>query len=192
MLGAGGSAEVWRGSITLPTGLEQECALKRLKGELATRPLYQHRLKRELEIGLAVTRDHPNLVTTQTCEVIAGRPTIVMELVVGSALSTIDARLDFDMIRYLATEVLAALAHLADKGVVHRDLSPANILIDHQGAVRVGDFGMATSRRPRARPRPTLDAASQRPIETVQRRDPGQPFSRRRQPVVAVCLYRGN
>ncbi|GAB4513590.1 MAG: hypothetical protein Tsb0020_31870 [Haliangiales bacterium] len=144
LLGAGGSAEVWRGSITLPTGLEQQCALKRLKGELATRPLYQHRLKRELEIGLAVTRDHPNLVTTQTCEVIAGRPTIVMELVVGAALSTIDARLDFDMVRYLATEVLAALAHLADKGVVHRDLSPANILIDHQGAVRVGDFGMAT------------------------------------------------
>ena len=144
LLGAGGWAEVWHGSVTLPTGLAQRCALKRLKGELATHPLYQHRLMRELEIGLAVTRDHPNLVTTQTCEVIAGRPSIVMELVVGSDLSSIDARLDFDMVRYLAAEVLSALEYLAAKGVVHRDLSPANILIDHQGAVRVGDFGLAT------------------------------------------------
>ncbi len=135
---------MWHGSVTLPTGLAQRCALKRLKGELATHPLYQHRLMRELEIGLAVTRDHPNLVTTQTCEVIAGRPSIVMELVVGSDLSSIDARLDFDMVRYLAAEVLSALEYLAAKGVVHRDLSPANILIDHQGAVRVGDFGLAT------------------------------------------------
>ncbi|WP_428269653.1 serine/threonine-protein kinase [Haliangium sp.] len=144
-IGRGGAADIWTATVQLPMGMSRPCALKRLRDELVDRPEYRHRFRRELEIGLAVTRDHPNLVTTDGAEIVAGAPALILELVEGPPLAHVHEDLrHWHAIRCIAHDLLSALGYLAARGVLHRDVSMGNVLLDREGRVRLGDFGLAT------------------------------------------------
>ncbi|MGZ4231158.1 MAG: serine/threonine-protein kinase, partial [Solirubrobacteraceae bacterium] len=103
------------------------------------------RFRREARIAAGLS--HPNLVKVYDFGSDAERPFLVMEYIEGAALSresTVGAgvRVDSDM---LARELLDALMHIHEAGIVHRDIKPANVLVGPDGRPRLTDFGIALS-----------------------------------------------
>lgn len=151
-LGAGAQAEVFLAA----TRDEQLVALKVMLEHLTVRPESRDAFKREARTSSLLK--HPNLVEVYEVGEEDGRPWISMELVRGWSLSTLlkklrasGARLDQDE----AAEVIrqAALGlHFAHEvkgrdgeplGLVHRDVSPQNIMVSELGIAKVVDFGLA-------------------------------------------------
>ncbi|MGE0708081.1 MAG: serine/threonine-protein kinase [Planctomycetota bacterium] len=139
-LGRGGVGAVLRAEET-STG--RQVALKLLLDEADAEHL--ERFRREGEI--AARLNHPGIVRLYASAVAeGGRPLLVYELVEGA--STLDERLPAlpraERLRRLL-EVARALAHAHARGVVHRDVKPANVLIDAEGRARLTDFGLASA-----------------------------------------------
>jgi ABC-type amino acid transport substrate-binding protein len=141
-LGSGGMGTVWRATDEL---LERTVAIKEvtLPGDVdEAAPAFQRTL-REARTGARLR--HPNIVTVHDVVLDDGRPWIVMELVEGPSLAEVvtrDGPLPDDRAVALATQLLAALAHLHEQGVLHRDVKPANVLLDGDRVV-LADFGIA-------------------------------------------------
>jgi serine/threonine-protein kinase len=115
--------------------LERPVALKVLASHLADNPEFRTRFLREARIASRL--HHPNLVRTYDVSEVDGLPSIVMELVDGGTLE--GGRLT----REEAAHVAAGLAHAHERGVVHRDLKPTNLLRGRDGTVKIADFGIA-------------------------------------------------
>jgi beta-lactam-binding protein with PASTA domain/predicted Ser/Thr protein kinase len=140
-LGRGGMGVVWRAR---DERLGRDVALKVLHPWVADDPELRDRFERE---ATALARlEHPNVVRLYDVLESDGRTVLVMELVEGVALDTLIAgrSLDWDEARRYCAPVAAALAHAHARGVVHRDLTPANVLVERgTGRVVVTDFGLA-------------------------------------------------
>lgn len=141
LLGRGGFGEVWRASELLPDGtVVRQVALK-LLGLVPGADW-----AREAKV-LASLR-HPSLVTVYSAGILSGPlplPFVAMELLEGKtllALSEERRRLPWRRALAYMTEVAKALDHIHERGVVHLDLKPANLLLV-DGRVRVLDFGIA-------------------------------------------------
>lgn len=142
----GGMAVVYEARWLLPGGHHRPVACKLMLEERRGVPLYRELVTQEAALGLRVTHDHPNLVSVfDFFEDAQDRLCIVMELVEGTLKELIgpDRRLPFTVTRRIVKEVLAALVYLHGLGVLHRDLSPCNILVSAVGAVKVSDLGIA-------------------------------------------------
>ncbi|MBI1851016.1 MAG: SUMF1/EgtB/PvdO family nonheme iron enzyme [Planctomycetes bacterium] len=160
-LGRGGMGIVYRGRDPL---LKRDVALKILPSPLASSPQAIDRFKREAE-ALAHLH-HPNIVPVfEVGEAEGGVPFIAMDLVDGESLEKILKRLAGREIRDLRpdsfgksgtgaksyaeafsriiSKIADALESAHRKGVIHRDVKPANILIDAQGEPHLVDFGVA-------------------------------------------------
>lgn len=92
---------------------------------------------------------HPNIVAVYDFEHDASYAYLVMEYVDGITLAELLGRVEggaltLDEAAHVIDSLAAALAFAHDNGVLHLDIKPANVLIDHSGAVKLGDFGMAT------------------------------------------------
>lgn len=101
------------------------------------------RFLREVKVHARLT--HPNIVTFYNATEIDGQLVMTMELVEGTPLAS---RLDLGPIHYLEAihymrQVLAALGYAHKQSIVHRDVTPANILITPEDRVMLGGFGMA-------------------------------------------------
>ncbi|HMJ13974.1 MAG TPA: serine/threonine-protein kinase, partial [Polyangiaceae bacterium] len=154
-LGRGGMARVFLAE-SLASGIRKLVVLKILNRELAMEPEIRAAFRREAE--LSAQMNHPNVV--QVLEVVehAGTPVIVMEYLDGIALSTIDAQtgqaMPLSLHLYVMTQVLAGLHHFHELSdfdgkplnAVHRDVSPQNVVVLHDGPVKVLDFGIAKVR----------------------------------------------
>ncbi len=139
-LGAGGMATVTLAEDTL---LGREVALKRVYG--TGDPHGSLRLKREALVGASL--NHPNLVSVYDAETQAdGDVVIVMEYVEGETLSDVlraSGRMRPDEAVRILEGVAAALDAIHARGIVHRDVKPANILLGREGAVKLADLGVA-------------------------------------------------
>lgn len=132
---------------------ERRVAIKKLRSDVSEEGLEQ----RFVDEGRVATQlAHPNIVTILDVGTIDGAPCQVMELVEGLDLSELLRRAGPGEIPkpsslYVALEVAHALAHAHDArdargqhlGLVHRDVTPSNILIGWNGAVKLADFGIA-------------------------------------------------
>jgi eukaryotic-like serine/threonine-protein kinase len=140
-LGRGGMGIVWRAH---DERLGREVALKVLHPWVADDAELRARFERE---AAALARlEHPNIVRLYDVLEDRGQTVLVLELVEGQGLHAVVAgrTLSWDESRRLCAPVAAALAHAHARGVVHRDLTPSNVLVERgSGRVVVTDFGLA-------------------------------------------------
>jgi serine/threonine-protein kinase len=145
VLGYGGMSEVHRG---LDTRLGRDVAIKVLRADLARDPQFQMRFRREAQNAAAL--NHPAIVAVyDTGEVqtdFGPLPYIVMEYVDGQTLREI-VKTTGPMTQQKVIEVMADVCAALDfshrHSIIHRDVKPANIMINKAGAVKVMDFGIA-------------------------------------------------
>ncbi len=124
--------------------LGRTVAIKRLRASFSEDPQLRERFLREARAASAV--DHPNLCTVYAVEEAPdGSLLLVMAFYRGQTLAELVKRgpLDHAMIRDLGAQVAAGLhaAHL--RGIVHRDVKPANIFVLHPATVKILDFGLS-------------------------------------------------
>jgi serine/threonine-protein kinase len=155
-LGSGGMATVHRARRTGEDGVESAVAMKRLHDFIADDPQNVAILVDEARLASSI--HHENVV--RVLDFVAGEggaPSLVMELVEGknlgsimTALANSDRRMPIDVAVAILCDVLAGLdaAHDAVRDgaaleIVHRDVSPQNILVGDDGKTRITDFGVA-------------------------------------------------
>lgn len=141
-LGQGGMARVFK---ALDRNLDRQVAVKVLDERILSDPASLDRFRREARSAAGLA--HPNIVRIYDFLDHPESPTLVMELIEGEDLGDYVGRvgpLDLSEALRLGEQILEALAHAHDHGLVHRDLSPRNILLEaHGGRVKVADFGIA-------------------------------------------------
>lgn len=153
-LGHGGMAELFVASYERQDGFRKVVAVKRVLPHLADNPEFINMFIREAR--LAAQLQHPNVVQTIDFGKIGDAYFIAMEYVRGRNLAEIVAKvnrgLDFDQVVFIASGVAAGLEYsrtIKDERtgtpleIVHRDVSPQNILISFQGEVKISDFGIS-------------------------------------------------
>jgi serine/threonine protein kinase len=142
LLGRGGMGAVYQ---AFDPHLEREVALKVMLPEIADNPEHKRRFEREARAVARLT--HPNVVMVFDLGYHTdGSPYIVMELMQGrDLLSAMRTGPPLSLKRKLATvlQVLAGLGHAHKAGIVHRDVKPANVFINKDGAAKIMDFGVA-------------------------------------------------
>ncbi len=123
--------------------LGRPVAVKLLRPDMAEQPAIRERFVAEARAAARLV--HPNVVAVFDSGEEGGLPYIVMECLPGHSLADDIATgpIDPERVRRIAAEVLAALEAAHDAGVVHRDVKPANLLLDGKGRVKVADFGIA-------------------------------------------------
>jgi serine/threonine protein kinase len=141
----GGMGEVWEAS---DTRLGRSVAVKVLRPELTDDPEFLHRFR--IEARTVASLDHAGIAGVHDYgedEGANGRRTawLVMELVRGEPLSTLIARgpIDTDETLRIVEEAAWALQAAHERGFVHRDVKPGNILVRNDGMVKLTDFGIA-------------------------------------------------
>ena len=124
--------------------LDRLVALKVLAENLADDTDFRARFVREARLAAAL--GHPNVVTVFDAGFDGGRPFIVMEYVEGETVADLlrrDGPLAPGRAVGLALQACAGLAHAHAAGLVHRDVKPQNLLVRHDGVLKVADFGIA-------------------------------------------------
>jgi eukaryotic-like serine/threonine-protein kinase len=140
-IGQGGMGVVYRAR---QPSLERFVVLKKIRRELLAQPTMLGRFEREARAAAAV--HHQNVVAVYDCFEARGDHYIAQELVDGTDLRAILAklgRLEPGVGSLIALEIARGLEEIHARGIVHRDLKPANILIGSGGEVKIADFGIA-------------------------------------------------
>jgi eukaryotic-like serine/threonine-protein kinase len=147
-LGAGGMATVHRASIELEDDETREVALKRLLPQFANDKHFVDDFIREGK--LAAELQHPNIVRILELGRIGRTYFIAMDLVRGRSLMALmrkafvkRAPAPIGVVIALMTELCDALEHAHDAQIVHRDLTPSNLIVTEEGHLKIIDFGVA-------------------------------------------------
>jgi serine/threonine-protein kinase len=154
-LGEGGMAEVFRGTMSGAEGFARDVAIKRVLPGFSTLPQFASMFVQEARIASQLV--HPNVVQVLDFDRDPdGRLFLVMELVEGRSLDALadSGLLPAPVIIFVISEVLRGLGFAHElpnpkqgmRGIVHRDVSPHNVLLSWEGAVKVSDFGIAKAR----------------------------------------------
>jgi serine/threonine protein kinase len=151
----GGMAEIFLGTQHGVEGFERPVVLKRILAPLVADPQFRNMLIDEAHVAMGL--NHSNIVQVLDLGHVHDRYFLVLELVDGWDLSQILARASSaafpvppEIVLYIAAEICRALAYAHSRtrdgqplALVHRDVSPQNVLISEQGEVKLTDFGIA-------------------------------------------------
>ncbi|WP_370325877.1 protein kinase [Euzebya sp.] len=147
-IAVGGMAAVWRAHDEV---LARTVAIKILHDDLSREEAIRERFRREAVAAAKLV--HPGIVSLFDTGVDGGRVYLVIEYVEGRTLADVLATevLEPEEVARMASRIASALAHAHDRGIIHRDVKPANVLLSAagagggwaNGAVKVTDFGIA-------------------------------------------------
>ncbi|MFN9813020.1 MAG: serine/threonine-protein kinase [Deltaproteobacteria bacterium] len=155
-LALGGMAEVWRGEAIFDGGDRHPVAIKRVLPQLAQDPMYRSMFRDEARLGMLLR--HDNIVRVYDAREVGGTFIMILELVEGTSLKAVldraharGAGMPLPLALHIARRLLQALhyAHGAvdaagtHLGIIHRDVSPHNLLLGRDGSVKLADFGLA-------------------------------------------------
>lgn len=140
LIGVGGMAYVYCAYDSID---EREVAVKILKDEYLTNEEFTRRFKNESK-AIAIL-SHPNIVKVLDVSFGDKIQYIVMEYIDGISLKEYieQQRVTWQEAVYFVQQILRALQHAHDKGIVHRDIKPQNIMLLADGTIKVTDFGIA-------------------------------------------------
>ncbi|WP_146407583.1 serine/threonine protein kinase [Allorhodopirellula heiligendammensis] len=140
-IGSGGMSSVY---LAEHIGLNDKRAIKVLPKKRVHDASYLARFKREAQAIASL--NHPNIVVAHDIDNDGDTHFIVMEYVDGLDLQMLvrrDGPLDFSTAADMIAQAARGLEHAHTRGVIHRDVKPANLLIDQHGRVRLLDMGLA-------------------------------------------------
>ncbi len=140
-LGSGGMADVW---LAEDQELGRRVAVKILHERYASDAQFVERFRREATNAAGLS--HPNIVSIFDRGEAEGSYFIVMEYVEGRTLKELVVTrgpCPVPVAISYTRQVLAALRYAHRNGIIHRDIKPHNVIVDHEGRVKVADFGIA-------------------------------------------------
>jgi eukaryotic-like serine/threonine-protein kinase len=150
-LARGGMGELHL-AVTGETDFQKICVVKQILSHLSFPEVIQRFVD---EARVVVKLSHGNLVPVLESGSVDGRYFLAMEYVEGQNLRTVwntltdrDERLPLNLALYLIKELCRGLAYVhdfGDLGLVHRDVSPPNVLVSYSGEIKLADFGLASS-----------------------------------------------
>jgi serine/threonine-protein kinase len=140
LLGRGGMAVVF---LAEDRALERQVAIKVLPPEMSHDPKLIPRFQQEAKT--AAKLDHPNIIPIYRVESEAGLDYFVMKYVTGPSLEQVleGGPMPVDVARRVLAEAALALGHAHQRRIVHRDVKPANIMMEGDGRVILTDFGIS-------------------------------------------------
>jgi serine/threonine protein kinase len=141
MLGRGGMGAVF---LAKDLALDRDVAIKVLPPEVSQDTKLVQRF--HAEARTAARLDHTNIIPIYRVESEGGLNYFVMKYVSGTSLEDVVEEkkvLPIDYVQRVLWEAACALGHAHQRGVVHRDVKPANIMFDHDGRVMLTDFGIS-------------------------------------------------
>lgn len=155
-IGRGGMADVFKGRVQGPAGFERVFVVKRILPHLSDDPTFTTMFAEEAKLSARLS--HPNIVQVFELGNVDAEFFISMEYVRGRDLAetmrTLWARIGPprpELVAYVGREMCRALAYAHDLtgedgeplGMIHRDVSPSNVMLSYEGAVKILDFGIA-------------------------------------------------
>ncbi len=147
-IAVGGMAEVFRAKAFGAHGFEKPLAIKRILPDLALDPEFENRFIAEAKLAVALT--HANIVQVFDFGRFGGSLFIAMEYVDGPDLAALvkvfterKRPMPTASALHIAMELAKGLDFAHRRGVVHRDISPSNLLLSRAGEVKIADFGIA-------------------------------------------------
>ncbi len=141
MVGKGGMGVVF---LAQDLTLDREVAIKVLPPDISQDPKVIQRFQQEAKT--AAKLDHTNIIPIYRVESEGGLNYFVMKYIAGTSLEDVLERkepLTSEYIQRVLWEAACALGHAHQRGIVHRDVKPANIMFDHDGRVMLTDFGIS-------------------------------------------------
>lgn len=142
LLGRGGMGDVYKAEHRL---MNRMVALKVIKQELLAKPDVVERFRREVQAAAQLS--HPNIVTAYDAEQAGDAHFLVMEYVDGTDLAALVKQrrpLSVEIACDFICQTASGLQHAHDRGMVHRDIKPHNLMVTSDGQVKILDFGLAT------------------------------------------------
>ena len=139
-LGEGGMGAVYKAR---QTSMDRMVALKLLPGTLARNPELVARFRREAQVSAKL--DHPNVIRGIAVGEEAGQHFFAMELVEGTSVENMleeQEQLDIPVSLDIITQITRALIHAHERGMIHRDIKPDNIMVTHDGVAKLADLGL--------------------------------------------------
>jgi len=140
-LGAGGMGLVYQAEHRL---MDRVVALKIIHRDLSRHPRVVQRFRQE--VRAAGRLSHPNIVAAYDAEQAGDAHFLVMEYVDGVSLDRLIARrgpLEPSYACYFIRQAAKGLQHAFEKGMVHRDIKPQNLMLNRNGQIKILDFGLA-------------------------------------------------
>jgi hypothetical protein len=158
-VGAGGMAEVFRAATLGVAGFSRQVAVKRILGHLSSYPPFVEMFLDEARLASSLL--HPNILPVLDLGQEGETYFMALEYVAGASLDGLarslaarGQRMDTAFVLHVGCQVLRGLAHAHEqvdaagrpRGIIHRDVSPHNILVGFDGRVFLADFGVARAR----------------------------------------------